>query len=96
MGNGDAKNNNQLIDLVVANNFNWSSTKQRGKISDVIIKNIKVIDGKFPPSRIYGYDNEHNICNISIKNIEILGQKILDVKHGLFDVNEFVSNITFE
>lgn len=96
MGNGDAKNNNQLIDLVIAYNFNWSSTKQRGKISDVIIKNVKVIDGKFPPSRIYGYDNEHKICNINIKNIEILGQKILDVKHGLFDVNEFVSNITFE
>ena len=96
MGEGDAKNNNQLIDLTINYNSNWSSTKQRGKISDVIIENVNVIDGKFPPSKIHGYDNEHNIWNIRIKNVEILGQKILSIKHGLFDINEFVSNISFE
>lgn len=96
MGNEDAKYNNQLIDLTINANTNWSSTKDRGKISDISIKNVKILSGNFSPSRILGYDKNHNIKNVKIINLQILDKKVLNQEDGLFDINEFCENIIFQ
>jgi len=92
MGQGDAGENNQLIDLAVLAS-QWSTTKERGSIRNVYIENVKVLRGIFPPSRIIGYDEKHTVENVYIKNLEILGKKIGNLLDGKFKINPFVKNI---
>ncbi|MFN3699826.1 MAG: glycosyl hydrolase family 28 protein, partial [Dictyoglomus sp.] len=93
MGQGDAGENNQLIDFAILTS-QWSSTKERGNIRNVSVENIKVLRGNFPPSRIVGYDESHTVENVYIKNLEILGKKIANLTEGRFKINPFVKNIS--
>ena len=86
-----------LIDLHITQNGSWSTTEERGTISNVLIENVKVISGKFCASRIKGYDEEHTIEGITIRNLEILGQKITDFETGKFEIDEATTaNLTIE
>lgn len=88
MGSGDGASLPYLIDLHITQNGNWSTTEERGTISNVLIENVKVISGKFCASRIKGYDEGHTIEGITIRNLEILGQKITDFETGKFEIDE--------
>lgn len=92
MGQGDAGENNQLIDFAVLAS-QWSSTKERGNIRDIYVENVRVLRGNFPPSRIIGYDEKHTVENVYIKNLEILGKKITNLTEGKFKINPFVKNV---
>ncbi len=87
MGSGDGDEMPYLIDLHIPKTSNWTSTKERGVIDGVTIDNVKVLSGKFSPSRIEGFDENHKISNISINNLEILGEKILDFEQGKFEID---------
>jgi len=93
MGQGDAGENNQLIDFAIIPS-QWSSTKERGNIRNIQVENVKVLRGNFPPSRIVGYDETHTVENVSIKNLEILGKKITTLEEGRFKINLFVKDIS--
>jgi hypothetical protein len=59
LGNGDAKDNKQLIDLTIAGS-GWSTTKTRGRIQDVLLKNITVLGGlETQEIRLMGFDETH-------------------------------------
>lgn len=104
MGSGDAskagggsEDNNQLIDFNITENSNWSTTAERGQIRDVTIDGVKVLGGDFCPSRIQGYDAEHTVENVTIRNLEILGQKITSFEQGKFQIDEAsTKNLTIE
>ncbi len=97
MGSGDGASMPYLIDLHITQNGSWSTTEERGTISNVLIENVKVISGKFCASRIKGYDEEHTIEGITIRNLEILGQKITDFETGKFEIDEATTaNLTIE
>jgi hypothetical protein len=95
MGSGDAGDNNQLIDFAILSS-QWSSTHERGNIRNVTVENVRVLNGKFPPSRIIGYDGNHIIENVKIKNLIILGKKINTLEDGKFVTNRFAKNIIIE
>ncbi len=95
MGDGDAGTNDQLIDFDVLFS-QWSQTTDRGNIRNVTIDGLNVLSGKFPPSRIDGYDDTHTIQNVSISNLTILGKKITSLKAGKFETNSYDSNITIK
>lgn len=88
MGSGDGDEMPYLIDMHIAQSDNWSSTKARGTIEDVIINNVTVLSGKECPSRIKGYDEEHKIKNVRISNVEVLGKKISSFDQGGFQIDE--------
>jgi hypothetical protein len=48
----------------------------RGNISGVLLKNIRIVDGLFPYSVFYGYDEKHNIDGVTIDNLNVHGKKI--------------------
>lgn len=87
VGSGDADEMPYLIDINIAQNSNWSATKERGTISDVTIENVSVLAGNSPGSRIKGFDAEHKAENIRIKNLEIAGNKIQDFASGKFEID---------
>jgi hypothetical protein len=98
MGRGDAGDNNQLIDFNIAAS-GWSSTAGRGIIKDVLIEDLTVLNsdvGVTPPTRIYGYDEEHMVENVTIRNVVINGTKITDLKDLKAKVNAYTANIIVE
>ena len=65
----------------------------RGKVRNITFKNISIVEGIFPYSVFYGFDNEHNINNVLIQNLRIHKRKIkslLQAKSYLENVNGFV------
>lgn len=88
MGSGDGTVMPYLIDLHITHNGAWSSTEERGSVSNITIENVKVLSGRFNKSRIKGYDAEHKISNVVISDLEILGEKITDAETGKFEIDE--------
>jgi len=48
----------------------------RGKIKNVVFRNIKIVDGLFPYSVFYGYDASKNVSNVLIENLQVHGKRI--------------------
>lgn len=88
VGSGDGDVMPYLIDLNITYNDSWSSTQERGTIQNITIDNVKVLSGVFNTSRINGYDEQHKVSDVTISNLEILGQKITDAENGKFIINE--------
>lgn len=87
MGQGDGNEMPYLIDLHITQNTNWSSTKDRGQIKNIQIENITVLSGVDAPSRIQGYDEEHIIDGVEIKNLTILGEVIDSLEDEMFEID---------
>jgi F5/8 type C domain/Glycosyl hydrolases family 28 len=89
---------NFLIDFFIQYNQEWSSTGGvRGTVDNVIVDNVKVIEGRDDlVSRITGFDANHKISNVRITNITIKGQKIKTAQDLRLSVNDFVSNVTVD
>lgn len=92
MGDGDAVNDAFLIDLTIASSV-FSQSEERGRTGDIRFENITVLDGKHPPSRFWGYDAEHAIDGVTIKNLTILGTKITTPQEGRFSILPFAADI---
>lgn len=87
VGSGDGDEMPYLIDINIAQNANWSTTGERGTISNVTIENVSVLSGNSPGSRIKGFDAGHKVQNITIKNLKIMGSRIKDFAGGQFEID---------
>ncbi len=97
MGSGDGEEIPYLIDFNIAQNSSWSTTKERGQIRNVTIDGVEVLSGRFNASRIHGFDAAHTVEDITIKNLEILGEKITSFEQGNFEIDEAsTKNLTIE
>ncbi len=96
---GDNGNNKELIEMSLAKS-GWSTVKDEyGTVDNILIDGLTVMntkEGKVPASRFAGQDGEHRITNVVMKNVNILGNKITDIKALNASVNEFCVGITIE
>ncbi len=96
---GDNGNNNELIEMNMSKS-GWSTVKDEwGSIKNILIDGLTVVntlDGKVPASRILGFGKDNLIDNVTIRNVNILGNDITDLKAMKLTVNEYVTNITIE
>jgi hypothetical protein len=65
--------------LMVPSELKEKHAPFRGKISDVVFRNIQIVDGLFPYSVFYGYDARHNINNVTIENLTVHGKRIQSI-----------------
>ena len=65
-----------LIDLTTTKS-QWSQSKQRGNIRDVLVENVTVLSGKIPSIRIFSFSDAYNIDDVIIRNLVLIGNKIL-------------------
>lgn len=65
-----------LIDLTTTKS-QWSKTKERGNIRDVLIENVTVLSGKLPSVRIFAFSKDYTVDGVVIRNLTLLGKKIL-------------------
>ena len=95
---GDNGSNKELIEMTLQNS-GWSTvTDEFGSIDNILIDGLTVLntlDGKVPESHFAGQGSENQITNVTLRNIQILGQPIQDLKALHANVNEFCS-ITVE
>ncbi len=61
---------------------------------DVAIRGLGIVDGRFPPSIIQGWDREHLVHNLRFENLVVHGKKIRDLNEPRM-VTEFWRNAGF-
>jgi polygalacturonase len=84
----------RLIVLEIRAN-NYSNDKERGRIQNIVFKNISVTGKCLPESYFVGYDSEHQVKNIIIDNLRINGQLITNAEEGHFAIGDYVENVKF-
>ena len=96
---GDNGNNKELIEMTLQNS-SWSTVRDEfGSIDGVLIDGLTVLntaDGKIPRSRLSGQDEEHRITNVTLKNVNILGRPITDLKTLKLSVNDYCDGIEIQ
>jgi hypothetical protein len=84
----------KLIDIKVQFS-QYSRDEERGQVSDIVFNNIQVVDGPFPVSIIRGYDADHMIRDITIKDMVVHGEEIKSANQCRMVV-ELSKDINFE
>lgn len=92
----------KLVDFKIFSS-KYSTDKQRGRISDVIIDNIYVLGDVLPPSILRGWEAEDRnseppfelVENVKISNLYLNGKKINGRMNAHF-ITELSRNVTFE
>jgi len=96
---GDHGVNNELIEFHMLKS-GWSAVRDEwGQIYNILIDGLTVIrtlDGRVPPSRILGHNEDHTVENVTIRNVTILGQRITTLEELNMQVNEYTDNIIVE
>lgn len=52
----------------------------RGHVQNIVFRNIRIVDGGFPYSLFYGFDETHQVKNVLIDNLTVYGRRINSVK----------------
>jgi hypothetical protein len=95
LGRGDGAL--ELIDFQIVKNENWSTTENRGTISNVTIDGFTVLDGtEGLKVNFKGYDAEHNISDVTIKGLNIKGEDITNDSDSVYIDANTTSNIKIE
>ncbi len=107
MGKGDAGENAQLIDITIEASSNWSTTKNRGTVAQAEFDGIYVVsgddtidfrEGNLCPIRMMGYDEEHMVTDVTVKDLFILGEGVTDDNaedNISTSIRKFTDNIHF-
>lgn len=99
MMQGDNGFNKELIEMTLQNS-QWSTVRDEfGSIDNVLIDGLTVLrtaNGKIPASRFSGQDEEHRITHVTLRNVNILGQRVTDLKTMKLSVNDYCDAITIE
>ena len=90
-----ARNNPHLI--VLENKTGYCIYDDvRGRIDDILFENIEVTAGRVVPSRFIGYDKDHPVQDVTVKNLRIDGKIKKNSEDAGFHLNEFAREIAFE
>ena len=96
---GDNGVNKELIEMNL-NKSGWSTVKDEfGTIDSILIDGLTVdhtLEEKIPESRISGIDEEHQVTNVTLKNVTILGNKITAPEDMKLRLNEYTDGIVIE
>lgn len=97
VGSGDGDEMPYLIDINIMQSSNWSTTRERGQIRNVLIENVDFLEGTQNASRIQGFDAEHTVENVTISNLRLFGRDVKSAADGGFEVDEeTVSGLQFQ
>ena len=92
MGQGDGLN--LLIELIIGSSV-WTANDPRGRINGVSFKNINVLGGKLPLSRVWGFGAGNRIEGVTVHKMTLLGRPVRSKDDGQFAINTHVTPIVF-
>lgn len=73
----------------------WGHDDTRGRIKQVLFKDIEVAGGKFPVSKLSGFDERHLVDDVTIQNLRIQDKQANDAAAARLQTNAFVRNVKF-
>lgn len=85
----------RLFEINIRRN-NYSKDTIRGKVENVIFRNVRYISSHKPKSYFSGYSSGHEIKNILFEDVFINDTRITDAVSGNFQSNAYVSNLIFD
>jgi hypothetical protein len=77
-----------LFDLKILHS-RYTKDEERGHIKNITFKDIAVGGGRFPPSIIQGFDDDHLVENIVFENVTIQGKHIDSLEAGKFEASNY-------
>ncbi len=75
-----------LIDLTTTKS-QWSQSKERGTIRDVVIDGFTVLGGEEGSVRFFSFSKDANIDRVTLRNLSILGEAITSLDQLKLNVN---------
>ncbi|SFF08940.1 Glycosyl hydrolases family 28 [Paenibacillus algorifonticola] len=84
----------QLIDIRVVHNADYNPVPGN-RIENITFRNVAYNGDNSNPNRIYGFDEERPVENITFVNLRINNKWISDASEGHFQINAFAKNIKF-
>lgn len=85
----------RLFDIRVVWNKDYNPVPGN-RIENVVLQNIEYNGRGANPSRIYGYSTERPVSGVTIRNLRVNGEAVLDASHPSLDINEHASQVIFE
>ena len=82
----------RLIELIIYETM-WSKDDQRGRTHDIAFDRITVTGQPFPSSRFIGHDEEHQVEDVTIRNLKIQGELMQTPEQANFILNRYARNI---
>ncbi|MHB9033446.1 MAG: glycoside hydrolase family protein [Anaerolineae bacterium] len=82
-----------IIEVLVFKGF-WSQDELRGKVDRIRFEDITVTSWGIPETHFRGFDEQHAVKNIVVKNLRINGQVMTAREAAGFTQNAFVHDIT--
>ena len=85
------------IAVTVTYHFEYSAGgSRRGKCHDMLFEDIYIYGRHKPRFRFAGYDAEHGVYNITLRNIYLNGEKLTNPDQYTLETNEFCKNIVIQ
>lgn len=85
------------IAVTVTYHFEYSAGgTRRGKCHDMLFEDIYIYGRHKPRFRFKGYDADHGVENVTLRNIYLNGEKLTDASGYTLETNEFCANIVIE
>jgi hypothetical protein len=84
----------RLLVLSIRKNA-WSRDERRGRLRNVLVKDVSVTGRHFPESRLHGCDAEHQVENVTIENLRVNGRRITSAEKGRVQIGKHVRNVRF-
>jgi hypothetical protein len=90
----NVQEDNLLMDIWIGTGV-WTQDGTRGKVSNVVFKNINMTGGRAIRNRINGFDDGHRVTGLTYDNVTILGKPVRSLTDGSFITNAFMDQPTF-
>jgi hypothetical protein len=71
----------------------WNRDSVRGTVDNVTLRDIAVMGGSFPLSRIQGFDAEHQVRGVTVQGLRFNGELIKSVEEAKMILRPFVQDV---
>jgi hypothetical protein len=85
---------NRVVRFWIGKDF-WGHDTERGRLRNVLLKNLSVTGGPFAASEVTGADATHLIEDVTFDNFRVHGKVIANAAAGKVHVNPHTRNIAF-
>jgi hypothetical protein len=70
--------------------------KRRGRNHDIVLRGIRVFAPRMPPSFLAGYDEEHRIENLLVRDLSFNGCKVTTLQEANIEIGYHVDGVSIE
>ncbi len=82
--------------VIVIRGTNYSKDGERGRVRDVVFRDIAVTAPRTPPSSLRGFDAEHGVDGVTFENVRLNGEPLLSAEEAGVRIGEHVANVQFD